>query len=120
MIANPATRPARRARRGTTIIEVLVAVTGVTLLIGMCAVTIQLLFRVNAASQDRLNRAMVDDRISRQLRDDVHRSQRALILAPAAGRVAPPGLRLTLADEHVITYTVGEKSIARDESRTAR
>ena len=120
MIRNPAQRSARSAHRGFTLIEALVVVTGVSTVIGVCALTIGVLLRVSAAGQERLSSAIADDRISRQLRDDVHNSERAQLLPREEARGEPPGLRLTLPADHLITYTVREGSIVREESRAGK
>ena len=50
--------PAVRARRGVTLIEMMVVIGAVAMLLGLCAVTIQLLLRVSSDAQARRGAAM--------------------------------------------------------------
>ena len=54
-------------------------VTGVAMLLGLCAVSIQLLMRLNADGQARYARPSALERLARQLRDDAHASETAQI-----------------------------------------
>ena len=56
-------------------------VTGVAMLLGLCAVSIQLLMRLNADVQGRYGAAVALERLARQLRDDAHASETAQIAA---------------------------------------
>jgi type II secretory pathway pseudopilin PulG len=105
-----------RGRRGITLIETLVLMTCVGVMLGLCAVTIQLLLRLHTESQARLSAAMVFDRLARQLRTDVHVSESAR-LKSATTKSADPGasLSLQLKPAHLITYTASDRVIARDE-----
>ena len=58
----------------------MVVVTGVALLLGLCAVSIQLLMKLNADVQGRYAEAVALERLGRQLRDDAHASQTAEIV----------------------------------------
>jgi len=98
----------------------MIVVTGVAMMLGLCAVTLQLLMRLNGASQARLGAAMTFERVARQLREDVHASETAL-LAPATqpgGKAA--NLSLTLEPTHLIAYEMHESSIVRLESRAGK
>jgi len=107
-----------RPRRGITLIEMLVLMTCVGLMLGLCAVTIQLLLRLHADSQARLSAAMVFDRLARQLRTDVHASEKAQLDAATTAKPADRGaiLALHLKPAHSITYTARGQVIARDET----
>ena len=106
-----------RKRRGITLIETLVLITCVGVMLGLCAVTIQLLLRLHSDSQARISSAMVLDRLARQLRSDAHESQSAQLGAGAAQAALPKGrLTLSLKPAHSITYTAGEHLIDRDET----
>jgi type II secretory pathway component PulJ len=107
-----------RSRRGITLIEVLVLVTGVAVMLGLCAVTIQLLLRLHADSQARVSSTIVLERLAGQLRNDAHASESARLSAsgaraPEAGR----GLTLNMKADHSISYVVGEHVVARDETQ---
>ena len=78
----------RSARRGITIIEVLIVVTGVAMLLGLCAVSIQVLMKLNGDVQARYGAAVALERLARQLRDDAHASETAQIGVEPKGRKA--------------------------------
>jgi len=107
-----------RPRRGITLIELLVLLTGVAVMLGLCAVTIQLFLRLNIDSQARVNSTMVLERLARQLRDDAHGCENAAFdSSDAKAKDIRPILTLSANAPHTIRYTVGERSIARDETK---
>ena len=59
-------------RRGITLLETLVLVTCVAIVLGLAAVTIQLMLRLVADSQTRLSSSLMVERLARQLRADVY------------------------------------------------
>src|SRR5271166_3213533 len=79
MTRSSSQKRANSARRGITIIEVLIVVTGVTLMLGLCAISIQLLLRLNADGMSRYGAAVAIERLARQVRADAHASQTAQI-----------------------------------------
>jgi hypothetical protein len=104
------------ARRGITIIEVLVVATGVVLLLGLCAISIQILMRLNGDGMARYTAAASLERLARQVRYDAHASETAEIFEEKqAGK--PAGLRLVLEPNHVVTYAEGDGGVVRTESR---
>jgi hypothetical protein len=107
-----------RSRRGVSLIEVLVLVTGVVVMLGLCAVTIQLLLRLNADSQSRVSTTVTLERLARQLRDDAHASESARLSAqdPSAKDMHST-LNLVLSPSHSIDYKVGKHLIAREEMK---
>jgi hypothetical protein len=110
-----------RSRRGITLIEVLILVTGVALMLGLCAVTIQLLLRLHADSQARMNSTIVLERLARQLRDDAHASESARLGAEdAKAKSDQPSLTLIVHAAHSIDYVVGEHVVARDEIESGK
>jgi hypothetical protein len=113
---------ASRARRGITIIEVMVVVTGATLLLGLCAISIQLLMKLNADVQGRFGEAVVFERLGRQLRDDAHASQSALIIGKDQAKKAeqPGSLRLVLEPDHIVVYEFGDGGVVRNERRAGK
>ncbi len=117
MIYHSSTTGRLRRRRGFTLIETLVLMTCVGLILGLCAVTIQLLLRLHADSQARLSAAMVFDRLARQLRTDVHASESARLEATTTKpALTGASLALHLRPAHSITYTASDRVIARDET----
>jgi hypothetical protein len=108
------------ARRGFTLIETLVVVTGAAMMLGVCALTIGLLVRLNASSQDRYTAAVALDRLGRQLRADVHGCELAEIISAGAGPEKTAGLRLRVASEHVVSYEPRAGLVVRSESKAGK
>jgi hypothetical protein len=121
--------PRPRPRRGITLIELIVVMSGVAIVLGLCAVTIQLLFRLNADGHARLSASASFARLAGQFRSDVHACEGA-VLVPAAmagerrsreTRVerepkTTASLRLTRGPQVVITYEAREGRVARVET----
>jgi hypothetical protein len=120
MIRPTSLKPGRRSRRGITILETLIAATGVAMMLGLCAVTLHLLLRLNGASQARLGSAMAFEQLARQLREDVHDSETVLLVPAKEPAGKPANLHLTLEPIHLIAYEVHESSIVRLESRAGK
>ncbi len=96
-------------RRGFTLIEVLAVMAGVAVILGLCAVTIQALFRVSSDTQARRSASAALGRLAEQFREDVH----------AGGDVQLPssnGLRLSRGPGVEIVYDVREGRVDRVES----
>ena len=117
-------RPCRQRvpRRGISLIELLVVMSSVAIVLGLCAVTIQLLFRLNADGHARFSASASFARLASQFREDIHASDRVALL-PAAKAGAGPGepkaatsLRLTRGPQTVITYEAREGRVARVET----
>ena len=62
----------RSPRRGITIIEIMVVITGVAATLALCAITIQLLMRLNSDGHARLTAGVSLERLSQQIRQDAH------------------------------------------------
>jgi type II secretory pathway component PulJ len=95
--------------RGVTLIEMLVVMTGVSVLLGLCAVTIQLLMRVGSDAQARRSASASLGRLAEQFREDVHGCDDAQ-LQPSAG------VRLSRGPRAAITYTARNGRVERVES----
>ena len=110
------------SRRGITIIELMIVVSGVTLLLGLCAVSIQLLMKLNGDVQGRFGEAVALERLGRQLRDDAHASQTAAIMVAEDAKTAAQrgGLRLLLRPDHAVVYEFGDGGVVRTESRKGK
>ncbi len=116
-----AARPsARFAPRGITIVEVLIVVSAVGALLGVCAVSIQLLMRLNADVQARYHAAVAVERLARQIRDDAHACEAAEIAAADQKLGKPAGLRLILEPEHNVLYDFASGAVIRTESRAKK
>ena len=99
----------RPARRGSSLIELLVVITVVAVLLGLCAVTIQVLLRVEADAQARRSASATLGRLADQFREDVHACDVAEV-RPAAG------LRLSRDRGVAITYQAREGRVERVEA----
>jgi hypothetical protein len=112
-----ATRLARTARRGITIIEVLIVATGVAMLLGLCAVSIQILMRLNSDGMARYAAASSFERLGRQLRHDVHASKNASVPTNLQAADKRLTLRLALEAGHGIAYAIDDGGVVRTESQ---
>ncbi len=101
--------PYRAPRRGVTLLEMLVVISGLAVLMGLCVVTIQLLLRLSMDAQERTTRAAALGRLAEQFREDVHGCDEARP-QPSAG------LRLTRGPRVVIEYQARDGRVDRDES----
>jgi hypothetical protein len=113
----------RRIRRGITLIEIIVVITGVATVLGMCAVTIQLLLRLNTDGQARLGASEAFDRLASQFRQDVHACNEVEIGRPVSGQpavVAAERLRMTLGSQRVVTYEMSKSTVIRVQSGPAK
>ena len=118
MISNQnAAAPMRRhsSRRGITILEIMVVMTGVAAMLALCAITIQLLMRLNADGHTRLSAAVSLDRLARQIRQDAHASNTAQLDQKAGAKTA--SLRLTLEPKHDVLYEPQHREIVRVETK---
>jgi hypothetical protein len=113
-------RRASSARRGITIIEVLIVVTGVAMMLGLCAVSIQILMRLNADGQARYGAAVSLERLARQVRDDAHSSETAQIAALEKTAGNPTSLRLDMGPDHKVAYEPRDGSVVRTESQAGQ
>jgi hypothetical protein len=101
-------------RRGITIIETIVLMTGVAAMLGLCVIMLQLLMKLDGDSRARLETAGTLARLAEQFRHDVHG-------ATAARLVEQPekssGLRIEPGPDRAIAYQVkGENKVVRVES----
>jgi hypothetical protein len=110
----------KSVRRGITIIEVLIVVTGVAMLLGLCAVSIQVLMKLNGDVQGRYGAAVALERLARQLRDDAHASETAAITIDEKKVGKAAGLRLAFEPDHVVVYELDNGGVVRTESRAGK
>jgi hypothetical protein len=99
----------RAPRRGVSLLEMLVVITGLSVLMGTCAVTIQLLLRVSSDAQSRRSASATLGRLAEQFREDVHGCDAAQ-LGPSAG------VRLSRGPRGAISYTAHDGRVERVES----
>jgi type II secretory pathway component PulJ len=115
-----ARQSAHSARRGITIIEVMIVVSCVAVLLGLCAVSIQLLMKLNTDIQGRYSESVALERLGRQLRDDAHASRSVAMIEDAKKVDRPRGLRLVLEPEHSAVYEFGDGGVVRTEMRAGK
>jgi hypothetical protein len=109
------TRGTRICRRGFSIIETMVMMTGVATILGICAVTIQLLLRLNSEGQARLNAAGALERLASQFRADVHACEVGKLSTAKAGDAAST-LQLDTQRTVIVTYEARDGRVNRQES----
>jgi len=95
-------------RRGVTLIELMVVISVLAVLMGLCAVTIQLLLRVGSDTQARRSAAAALDRLAEQFREDVHLCDDV--------QIRPAGVRLRLTPRVAVDYEVRDGRVGRIES----
>jgi hypothetical protein len=115
-----ADQSAPSARRGYSLIETIVVITGVGIILGGSALLLQLLMRLNTSTMDRYSAAVALDRLARQLRDDVHGCERAELVPLEKAQGSPAGLRLRIEADHLITYEPRPGSVVRNETRSGK
>jgi hypothetical protein len=112
-----ASSPRRRSlRRGITILEMVVLMTGVATMLALCALTIQLLMRLNDDGHARLSAAVSLERLARQIRQDAHASDAAQLEQKKAA-AKPSSLRLTFDRHHDVLYEPKRREVVRVETR---
>jgi hypothetical protein len=99
----------RATRYGVSLIEMLVVMSGLSVVLGLCALTIQLLMRVSADAQGRRSTSAALGRLAEQFREDVHGCDDVQIRPSAE-------LRLSRGPRVAITYTARDGSLKRVES----
>jgi hypothetical protein len=109
-----------RARRGITIIEVLIVVTSVTIMLGLCAVSIQLLMRLNGDGVSRYGAAVAIERLARQIRDDAHSSESGQLDVDPKAEGKPAILSLTLMPAHSVAYQSQFSAVVRIETAAGK
>ena len=109
----------RTRRGGFTLIETMVMMTGVATILGICAVTIQLLLRLNSDGQVRLNAAGALERLASQFRADVHACDVAKV-AKTKARDAASTLQLDTQRTVIVTYEARDGRVNRQESDSGK
>ena len=105
-------------RRGISLIEVVVLMTGVAAMLGLTVIMLQLLMKLDADSRARLDTAGVLARLAQQFRGDVHTASAARLLEqrPKAGV-----LRIEPGPDRAIEYQVkGTNKLLRVETLKAK
>jgi type II secretory pathway component PulJ len=101
-------------RRGVTLIEMIVVMSGVAAMLGLTVLMLQLLLKLDGASRARLDSAGMLARLGEQFRSDVHGAATAKLLEQPS---RPAGLRIEPEPDRAIEYQVkGQGKVFRQES----
>jgi type II secretory pathway component PulJ len=100
-----------RNRRGTSLVEMLVVVTAISLIVGATGVCLQGAYRADRRTREELSRQAALHRLAVQFRSDAHRAQAARLLAPAGQQ--PAGLAFAQPDGKSIEYRWQEERLER-------
>jgi prepilin-type N-terminal cleavage/methylation domain-containing protein len=106
------------ARRGFTIIEMLVVISVAAIIIGVTGTLIHRLLAVESEAMRAARYAASVTRLSRAFRADVHAARKVDVPDPAAG--VPATLIATLAEEHHVRYEFEAHVATRIETRGGR
>ena len=99
-------------RRGFSLLEMLVAVTVGSVLMGIGVAILTLLLRLDRTGREHAHRAVVLGRLAEQFRDDVHAALRPM---PAGTDHRAPW-RLDLGPDRTVSYRITPESVERDET----
>jgi Tfp pilus assembly protein PilV len=113
----PPTNRALAGRRGITITEVLIACVGVAIIMGLSAVSIQLMMKLNADLQRRYGAAAGFERLARILRDDARSGETAIVTSAPKTTGNSAMLRLAMGKDHAIEYQGATASVTRTEMK---
>lgn len=108
-------RPIPSSRRGISLIEMMAAITCTSILLGLCAVSLQTLWRAAGEGQARRSAAAALNRLAGQFREDVHASAEIGESDPMATK-----LRLALENRATIAYETRPGRVDRVESSGAK
>jgi hypothetical protein len=99
-------------------LEMVVLMTGVAAMLGLCVVLLQLLMKLDTDSRSRLVGATTVARLSEQFRRDVHGARSAHLAEHAQGSSTAAGLQLDPGTDRSIVYTAkGTGIVERVETR---
>ncbi|WP_406701008.1 hypothetical protein V5E97_19670 [Singulisphaera sp. Ch08] len=103
----------RQNRRGYVIVELLLVMSSLVIIFGICVVLMHGLLRLDRTGRNHLAEAASRDRLFRQFRLDVRSASRS---KPGRGDATPSDhLELAIPDGRVIDYHVVNGQIVRDE-----
>ncbi len=102
-------------RRGISLIEMMVAITCVSILLGLCAVSIQTLWRAAGDGQARRTAAAGLNRLAEQFREDVHAAS-----PPGDGDPSESKLHLSLENGITVAYETRAGRVERVESAAGK
>ncbi len=106
----------RPVRRGVTLIELMVVMTGVAAMLGLCVLMLQLLMRLDVDSRARFDGAVALARLAQQFRFDVQGATAARLADQPAAK--PARLRIEDGPAQTIEYEAeGAGKLVRVESK---
>jgi hypothetical protein len=105
-------------RRGITIIEVIVVMTGVAALLGLSVVLLQLLMKLDGEARGQFQGAVALERLAHQFRQDVHGSTAARLEKPAGANTED--LRLEPGPDRSVEYQPRGEAILRIETQKGK
>jgi hypothetical protein len=106
-------RRARHFRRGITIIELILIMSALTMVLGLCAGLIHAVLRLDRTGRSYVVETTTIGRLSRQFRGDVHAATRARPIGD--GGAFAPGLELALPGDRTILYQSRDRSLVRTQ-----
>jgi hypothetical protein len=99
-------------------LEMVVLMTGVAAMLGLCVVLLQLLMKLDADSRSQLVGASTVARLSEQFRRDVHGARAAHLAEHAQGSATASGIQLDPGTDRTIVYNAnGMGIVERVETR---
>lgn len=101
----------RRTRRGYSLIEMLLAISGIAILFGVSIGMIHMLLRLDRGQRARIGETTTVNRLARQFRQDAHAATEA---RPLAGKDRE-GIELVLPENHRVEYVEEGGRFARHE-----
>jgi hypothetical protein len=105
-------------RRGVTLVEMMVLITGVAAMLGLTVLMLQLLLRLDVDSRARFDTAGILARLAEQFRSDVHKAVSARLVGQPS---KPAVLRIEVEPGRAIEYEVkGLNKVVRVESKQGK
>jgi type II secretory pathway component PulJ len=106
----------RTNRRGYLLIEMLVAVTAASLVLGLSVGALALLFRLERTGREHVHHAASLGRLAEQFRNDVHAAiPQALDKTPGKD-----GWRFAIAPDRAVRYSITPESVEREETAAGK
>ncbi len=102
-------------RRGMSLIELILIMTALTMVLGLCTGLIHAVLRLDRTGRSYVVEATTIGRLSRQFRGDVHAARRARPVGGEGKGALAPGLELALPGERTIRYQARDRSLVRTQ-----
>ena len=112
--------PSPKARRGSSLVELLITISLGGVVMGLGLGTLHLLLRTDKTLAESLWRSQTVSNLSQTFRRDVHAARAVKIEqpenAPNANEPAPPELVIEQSDGRLVRYSVQDDSLLRTET----